>query len=285
MGTSDASTNAQHRFGLSPYRLYRSAFLVVLVLLLGLNAVSLAVYWQDSQRLAAVAEGLVDRQAPASEKARALAGFVSDLPTGSPDGYHLLPIFRPLRLTAAQVLDLGGECAHKGRAFIVLLHHLDVEAQKLVLRNAAGEPRHAVVVVETEQGDLVVDLLYGIVYEHEDGEPMSLGYLADHLPGVIEQEIRWGNTLAADYPLEDYPFTDPVTINWQKNALWQSARRALGWVLSEQQVDRLGRPFLAEEPALMVLVASGFFLLVLWTPLGLVKIYQCSRSAAREDAS
>lgn len=219
--------------------------------------VSFVAYRRDSERLRELASSLAPAEGSPSAQMRAVTRYVTEeISPDRSDDWFLLPVFAPLRPTACQIIDEGGDCAYKARAFIVLLDKLGIEASKLCLYDDEGVPQHAVARVSTERGDYVVDLLFGIVFDHDDGSPMAVEEIAESLPTVIERERGRGNSRVERYPLETYSYNDVATINWEKGPLWRAAYRGLSLLLGEERVARMPRPYLSEEPALMVIVAS-----------------------------
>jgi hypothetical protein len=72
----------------------------------------------------------------------------------------------------------------------------------------------------------------------------------------LDREIRNGNERASLYPRNRYVFTDVRTINWDKLIVTSGAYQGLTLFFGEETIDRLPRPYMSEEPALMVLGAS-----------------------------
>lgn len=252
-----------------------------------LNSITLIVYWHETSRLSTIANKLTTGDDNTSEKIETVARYVTNIESvREDDGYFLLPVFAPLKPSAYQVIDEGGDCAYcayRARAFIVLLKQLDIRASKLCLHDGKGIPRHAVTRVDTDRGALVVDLLFGIIYAHDDGTPMSLDYIGEHHAEIIDAEVRRGNTRAERYPLQRYPFEHVTTINWEKGPVWRWAHAFLRLFMTDQRIDNMGRPYLSEEPALMIVVASVFFLIVLLIPIVCIRIIQKLRGKHRTN--
>jgi hypothetical protein len=242
-------------------RVYGYLMVALLGCLAVINSAALAVYFAEVQELKRIATGLVAPTDNAMEKAGKVASFVVEkVPTRRVEAYFLLPIFRPLKPTALQIIRGGGDCAYKARAFIVLLKHLGVQATKIALHDAAGRPVHAVAVADTPQGRVVVDLLYGIVYTDRDGSPIPLEELAinpSRMNEVLDREIARGNVRAARYPRDRYGYYDVRTMNWDKSWATAALHKMMGGIFGQDHVNRWRRPQCAEEPAQMVAVMSG----------------------------
>jgi len=240
--------------------IYRKIMIGALVALAALNIAVLWIYVDESRQLDALADQVAGSATSDSEKMRGvMKHIVETVPNRSDDRYFLLPVFRPLRPTALQVLEGGGSCAYKARAFIVLLRHLDVNASKFALYDG-DKPVHAVAVAKTERGDYVVDLLYGVIYQHEDGSPIPLATLEQEpilVRQVLEREAAGGNPHVQYYPRDRYVYENVKSINWHKNAATSAVYSVLTSLSSEEAIDRAPRPYLSEQPALMVFVLSG----------------------------
>jgi len=267
---------------------YRTGLIVFLTGLVILDAAALLVFVRDTRELAAIAERVTTGAATPSEKMRKLADYVAhEVRHGRPDKYLLLPIFKPLRPTAMQVIQHGGDCSYKARAFIVLARRLGISAHKVALHDPKGEPVHAVAVVDTERGQYVADLLYGIIYDNADGTPIPLGELQKD-PGqvarVIEERVRQGQLREGQYPIEKYVYSDVKSYNWKQNALASACYRGLTPLVGSETLDRLPRPYFESEPALLVLVGSGLGALLLLSPLAAMR-YVDHRRAVRARAA
>jgi hypothetical protein len=268
-------------------RWYGRGVVAGLIALVVLDVAALAVYVRDTKELAAIAARVSADAATPSEKMRKLADYVAhDVKPGRPDKYLLLPIFKPLRPTAMQVIQYGGDCSYKARAFIVLARRLGISAHKVALHDPKGEPVHAVAVVDTERGEYVVDLLYGIIYDNADGTPIPLSDLQkdpELLASVIAERVRQGSLREGKYPLDKYVYSDVKSFNWKQNALASACYRGLAPLVGSERLDRLPRPYFESEPALLVLIGSGLGALVLVSPLAVMR-YVDRRRAARAKA-
>jgi hypothetical protein len=226
----------------------------------GLFLVALGLYdcRRDRKTIARMVHGRVRADAAPSEKMCDAAAYIRDeVADGRVDAYYRLPVFRALKPTALQVLRGGGDCAYRARALIVILDMFGVHAQKLALSDGEA-PVPAVAEVETERGVYVVDVLYGVIHEEENGDPIPLTRLAD--PDVLAASLARarakGNTVVAAYD-ERYQFRDPRTFNWEKSRVTRWAYGVFVRLLGEDRATRLGRPPLFEEPALMVACAGA----------------------------
>jgi hypothetical protein len=157
------------------------------------------------------------------------------------------------------VIREGGDCAYRTRAFIVILREFDIRASKFVLYDDNGHPHHAVAGVQTPNGIEYVDLLYNLVHEDETGRALTLEELADRetLNSSVARAVAGGNQRAQRYPVQSYDFEDVRTINWNKTALLKYAYGGLALVLGDETARSIPRPYLSEEPALMVIVLCG----------------------------
>jgi hypothetical protein len=89
----------------------------------------------------------------------------------------------------------------------------------------------------------------------------------------ISSAVARGNLRAAEYPLDLYQFNDVRTINWHKNVISETAYKLLVLIIGKKNVDKFPRPYVSEEPALMVVVLStGTSSILLLLILGLRRI-------------
>ena len=243
---------------------------LLFISLVVLDIFAVAIWQRETQELRKLATSVTAQSNSPSEKMRAITRFIAhDVPRGLPDEYFLLPVFRPLKPTALQVTKFGGDCAYKARACIVMLHELGISASKLALYDQQGTPVHAVALVDTELGEYVVDLHFGIVLEDVTGAPIPLESLRDdstQLAAAVSLAIAHGNDRALKYPLDRYVYSDSKTINWHKNGLTAALYQLLVWLVDADSIDNLKRPFISEEPALMVVAASCGAKLMLFVP-------------------
>jgi len=105
----------------------------------------------------------------------------------------------------------GGDCAHRGRVFTVLLRQHGVNASKLAVYNSGGDPVHAIVEVKTEKGAYVVDPLFDVIHEDESGAPIPLQELQRD-PTLLRESIT--RAVAA------------VAMQWRRDIHSRSMRRS-----------------------------------------------------------
>ncbi len=265
------------------------AVVAVMMVLVALDLVVAWRYWNDSRSLAHLAQSLVAAADPPSEKMRAVASFLHyKVDQKRTEDYFLLPIFSCLRPTAAQVIEGGGDCAYKARAFIVLLRHLGIEASKLALYDPSGKPVHAVALAQTERGPYVVDLRFGIVFDDAQGYPIPLKSLkADRrvLNDVVDREVAVGNAWCRKYKRDRFVYDNVRTINWEKNAAWRLVYQALAATCGAEAVDHFARPYCAEEPALLVMIGTSGLLLGIVIMLPLWRARRGRRQQANQPRS
>src|SRR5258707_1675617 len=133
----------------------RRFFVTILVLLVGLQSVSLAYYLREQQVLAAYVARVVGPGLPPSEQVKALVLSLRDKSGEGNEGYFLLPVFRFLRPTALQVIENGGDCGDRSRLLIALLPLRGIQSAKWALYNGAGESKHAVGQAQVGSGGMV----------------------------------------------------------------------------------------------------------------------------------
>jgi Transglutaminase-like superfamily len=262
---------------------------IACVIVCGLALINLwgaIVFLNESSELRTVAATVTSGSSSPSEEMRKLVEFVAhDVRSGRPKVSFLLPCFERLRPTALQVLRHGGDCSYKTRAFIVLTRKRGIHARKVALHNPEGEAVHAVAVAETERGSYIVDLLYGIVFEHADGTPISLEELKANrklLAEIVRRAAERGNRLAERYPLSKYVYDDVKTYNWEQNAIAAFAYRGLTTAFGKAAIDDLPRPYFESEPALMLMILSGVASLTLLTPLGVGRLISSRNTRRRQ---
>ena len=240
---------------------YRS-FLWAATAFCALLALVCFVLWRSdlSEIRERVGEAVDPAAAPSVRMQQSLAFLRDRVGYGRHDDYFLVPFLRFLKPTALQVLEHGGDCAYRGRALVVILGQLDVEAGKLALYDASGEAVHAVVRVHTEKGPYLIDPLFNIIHQDERGDPIPLARL-EHDPAVLATSVAraaaGGNPRAARYPLDRYGFGDVRTINWNKSGLMRFLYGFVSGLIGKEQADTLPRPYMSEEPALMTMAFAG----------------------------
>lgn len=201
--------------------------------------------------------------APPSEQVKQVLSFLRTKPTATNTSSFLLPVLAPLRPTARQVADQGGDCADRSRLLVVLLDLRNVRASKWALYSADGVPRHAVIEVETEQGKMVADPLFGLWYPRPKGGYYSIEDLRsnsrlfqDHIRDLRSRHEQPGAERLDWYPLDVYSYSYARTINWDKSTPMRLLYRALHAVIGDR-VNEIHRPEWAEQPAMMVVIGLG----------------------------
>ena len=252
----------------------RNRWLVVaLVPLIGLQLVSVVYYVREQRTLEGYLNHVTQASQAPSEQAKEIVLSLKDKPDDGNDSYFLFPLFRPLRPTASQVLEKGGDCADRSRLVITLLNLRGIHAAKWALYNAKGESKHAVVEVDVESGKMVLDPLFGIWFPKSQGGYFGIrelrqdpSILPERLKELRAEKAKPGVDRLEFYPANDYIYTNARTINWTKNVPLRDTFEILHGMLGDR-VSELHRPGFAEEPALMViygLAALEAFLIVLW---------------------
>jgi hypothetical protein len=248
-------------------------FIAILAGALGLQTASAIYYVREQAFLAKYVDRVADSSLSKSEQVMRLVISLKNDPDVDNDSYFLLPVFRPLRPTARQVIEDGGDCADRSRLLIALLRLRGIHGSKWALYNARGESVHAVVEAEVESGRMVADPLFGLWFPksqagfydiHELKQDPKI--LATRVADLRAQGIQPGVDRLELYPLNEYVYTNARTINWNKNALLRAAYSVLHAILGER-AGELGRPGFAEEPPLMVIygmTALEFVVVLAW---------------------
>lgn len=226
-----------------------------------LSVISFVGWRQELAEIRRMVATEIDAEGPPEQVISQARAFIRDnVGYGRHDAHFLLPVFSFMRPTALQVIRDGGDCAYRTRAFIVILRQYGIKARKLALYDPDGYPAHAVAKVVVDGEPRYYDMLFNLAHERADGTPLSLAELADDrvLRASIQRAIDQGNDQALRYPLRAYSFGDVRTLNWDRNTFTKLGYAGLRAVLGEERASTLPRPYLSEEPALMVIVlASG----------------------------
>ena len=241
----------------------RRLFVTILVLLLGLQTLSLAYYLREQRALVAYVGNLADPRLPPSEQVKALVLSLRDKSGDGNDGYFLLPFFRFLRPTPWQIIENGGDCGDRSRLVIALLRLRNIRASKWALYNTEGESKHAVVEAHVESGNMVVDPLFGIWFPKVQGGYYGIRELRQD-PSILTHRIeelrakglRPGAARLEFYEFNDYIYSNARTINWNKSFILKSAYWVLDGILGGR-ADEIGRPVFVEEPPLMVIYGAA----------------------------
>jgi hypothetical protein len=208
-----------------------------------------------------------------SAQVQQILDYLKDVPVIENESYFILPAFHFMRATPWQVVQQGGDCADRSRLMIVLLRLHGIRASKWALYSPEMKPVHAVVQVQTELGPMVADTLFGITYPRPEGGFYSISELRED-PLLYRQRVealqathaRPGGEKLESYPLNRYVFDHARTINWEKSEVMHLMYRGLHGIMGDR-IDGVGRPFFAEQPALMVILLIAFaeaVLLLLW---------------------
>lgn len=240
-------------------RVLRAASVVLLVMCVLLQATALVKYLEDQAYLRGLMSQIASPSLPPSQQAEAISRYLAYKPDESLDSYFLLPIFRPLRPSAREVADQGGDCADRSRLMVVVLELRNIQATKWALYTPSGEPKHAVVELRSEAGKMVIDPLYdmwfpkptGGFYDIDDLRRDS-SILRDRVLALraesatrITPRIDW-------YPLDRYIYKNARSINWDKSIVMRGAYRVLHALLGHR-IDDVWRPEFTSQPALMII--------------------------------
>jgi len=244
-------------------------------------------YWQDHRYLKRLAAQITEPSAPPSEQTKQILRFYHDKSQDTNRSYFLLPFLDFLRPTARQVADFGGDCADRSRLTVILLKMRNIPAEKWTLYYPKGHPEHSVVEVETEQGKMAVDPLFGLYFPRPTGGYYGVADLRQR-PDLVreriaEMEAQHQQPLAAPierYSVQAYTYAYATTFNWEKSAFTRFSYRVLHSVLGNR-VDDVRRPVWPEEPALVLSICFGLAELLLLICLLLVARF-APRTVAQE---
>jgi hypothetical protein len=230
--------------------------LVVLATFALTDAALLAKYVSDAVVVRAAVD-VPDHLTP-SQKVVALVDFLeTSVPKTATIDRSFLPGFDALRPTARQVLEHGGDCADRSRLLIVLLRHEGIYATKVALHDSQGSPQHAVVSasIEDEDQSMVIDALFGMYFPKPDDGYYSVWELQRDETIVRERvrELGAHDAFIRGYPLEQYSYVAPKSINWSKSYAMSALYQVLHAIIGDT-VDRLPRPAILSEPVLVALV-------------------------------
>jgi hypothetical protein len=244
-------------------KLSKRTTLILLAFLVSVQLLAIASYWKDQRYLEGLLIRISTAGSPPSEQVKQVLSFLRSKPSDTNSSSFLLPILAPLRPTARQVAERGGDCADRSRLLVVLLDLRHIPASKWALYSQDGVPRHAVVEVETEQGKMVADPLFGLWYPRPKGGYYGIEDLRknpllfqDHILELRGRHENPGTERLDWYPLNLYTYTYARTINWDKSASMRLSYLALHALIG-QRVDLIHRPEWAEQPALMLVFGLG----------------------------
>jgi len=174
------------------------------------------------------------------------------------DEYFLVPALSFLRPSALQVLDDGGDCSHQARALVVILRQFGIEASKRAVFHH-GSAVHTVLVVTTDSEEVVIDPLFHFAHRYPDGRAIPLERLRD--PLVFSQSLEWARDRgdldrSTSYPRQ-YFLDDVRTIDWNRTRILHAAYQLLTQTIGAAAANRITRPYILEEPWLMVSLLGG----------------------------
>ena len=234
----------------------RDLMMVALAMFALVDAALLAKYVSDAAVVRAAVD-VPDHLTP-SQKVVALVKFLeTSVPKAATIDRSFLPGIDMLRPTARQVLEHGGDCADRSRLLIVLLRHEGVYATKVALHDRQGSPQHVVVSasIEDEDHSMVIDALFGMYFPKPDGGYYSVGELQRDETILRERvrELGANDAFIRGYPLEQYSYVAPKSINWSKSHAMSVLYQVLHSIIGKH-VDRLPRPAIVSEPVLVTLI-------------------------------
>ena len=251
-------------------------WLVIVLLLVGVQGVALAVYWRDRRNLEALFDRIASPSLPPSEQAKLIANYLEMKSADTNNSYFLLPLLRFLRATAWQAAKEGGDCADRSRLMVALLQLRGIQASKWALYAPNGSPVHAVIELESEQGKMVVDPLFDMWFPRPGGGYYAIQDLEQN-PEILRQRVLGLRASGEEpigwavngYPLNRYVYDRVRTINWDKSTHMRVIYRVFYRFMGEG-ADRISRPFFVEWPSLMSVFGIGgleALLLLVWLSL------------------
>jgi len=131
--------------------------------------------------------------------------------------------FSSLGPTPIDVLEAGGDCADKSRLLSSMLRTIGIESSLAMLYPCPDcDPEHTVVIAKSEEGWIVADPVYNVMFPEVGGGYMTVGRLMAS-DDVLTQRLR---QLKADrgpgdkineYELSLLHYRYLTTVNWNKN--------------------------------------------------------------------
>lgn len=203
----------------------------------------------------------------------AIAKFVFSKVLRAPDPVFLFSLFRPLGASPLAVLRRGGCCSGVHRLFIACLDVIGIRAAQVTLYHPSGKALHCVAQVSVQGRVLVIDVDYGVVFEHPNKGTLGLTQLREG----IEPTIRvFADGLAAptlDEPCDRIPgyrgkyhtfnFKETRTVGWTSSWVRRKAYLALKFI-TNGRIDCVLLPPLLEWPQIILaLLVSSAALLIL----------------------
>jgi hypothetical protein len=239
-------------------RIVRLGAAAALFGLLAMQIAAMYVYERDQRVLHALANQIVSPNLPPSEQTKAFVRYFRDKSDRDNHGYLFLPVLGFLRPTPLQIANSGGWCSDRSRLLVVLLELHDIRGEIWALYSPNGIPKHAIVEVSTEHGQMVADPLFGLWFPRPEGGYYGINdlktqpeILANRLHELIAHRQEPGSDPPAQYPINLYIYAHPRTINWHKNLATLVAYKFLHFLIGAR-VDRIPRPQWTEQPALML---------------------------------
>jgi hypothetical protein len=238
--------------------------------LLGVQFLAVSVYQRDQRFLRTLLDRIASPNLPPSEQTKRILGYFYERPDTENNGYLFLPIFRFLRPTPRQIADAGGWCSDRSRLMVVFLNLRGIHAARWALFSPRLVPRHAVVEVDTEQGKMVADPLFGLWFPRTAGGYYGIEDLRTHpeilknrIDELVAEKADVGSQPITQYPADSYVYSYARTINWEKNHATEAVYRGLHFAIGDR-ADQIPRPGWTEQPALIVaygIIPIEFFVL------------------------
>lgn len=269
----------------------RGICLVLLSFCLVVQLYLLVRYSADQSYLRILMDGIAPPSLPPSEQAIRVTEYFHDKPVVDNKDYILVPVFRFLRPTPRQVAERGGWCAERSRLAVALLQLHGIRAAKWALYTARGTPRHAVVEVETEQGKMAIDPLFGLWFPKPGHGYYSVEELRIN-PQLVAERIAQlraanqhpGSVELREYPLNRYTYAFARSINWNKSPVFSGLYLVLFKIFGPE-VNDLPRPAWTEQPALMLLFGVTMAEALLLLLLGAIRMRKGGKLAAERGRS
>lgn len=230
-------------------------------------------YINDNIYFLNISKNVINSSDTQNTKVIKLLEYVREkIPSKKNDRYFLLPIFKFMRPTPRQVIEFGGYCANKSRLLITLLQLNGISASKIALYDDAGVSQHAVVEVEINKGEkMVVDPTYGLYFPKGGNTYYNLDDLRKDEKILVQRikELVMDNLKndhipdLSKYPLNQYVYRHPRTINWEKSIFMKCTYTLLSLMLGER-INYIKRPTFVERPVLMIFYVGIFFIIFIY---------------------
>jgi hypothetical protein len=243
----------------------RAAWVCLITVLGGLVSLQVLVWRRfadDQKYLAHLMDTIASPSLPPSAQTLALMAYLREKPPQTNHSYFLNRNFAFLRPTAREVAEYGGNCADRSRFLAVMLELRGIHAHKWALYSPDQRPAHAVAEVDTEQGKMVADPLYGLWFPEPQGGFYGIqdmrknpAILSDRIAQLRAAHIQPGTENLERYPLNRYVYTYSRTVNWDKSATIHYLYHFLHAIFGEK-IEQVTRPEWSEQPAIMVLLMT-----------------------------